>query len=338
MTTVSAPTGFSPNVTNTLAKAMPPSETAKAILAETQIGKSTHHINKIEAHLDALAAQDPKTANAVRAEVMKRLSATEQGELSRVRVGDMRVTAEGQSFNHAPKGPNLPSQEDWLAMAKAAGDPRYYGYVTIAKSENLDALKKAMDDVYNSVVSLPLGDNGSTVGDALDWVGNQVSGIDREAIMNGVRTVVCPIPAIGPNAGLSGYAILGGGVNGGVQFDPKTGQITIGGGVEVGFGVGAKMSIKNAQLNKNESVQGGYGGSDGFGGGVGVVTGTQVGIASASAQYKIAGSASKNDPSFKGRTSAQASLGGSVGANANLALTGYGSYTTPTLYDLGCKK
>jgi hypothetical protein len=340
MTNVSNANRTSPTFTTTITVTLPPfdpADAAKSILASTKIGSSAHHIDKIEASLDRISARYPEIANQVRDEVMKQLSPVEQGALMRVREGEMRIAADGKSFNYAPKGQSSPTQEDWIARAKTDGHPDYLGYVKLAGSEAVDAVKKAMDDVYNGVATLPVGDTGYKVGDGLDWIGNQVSGIDRDAVMNGVRTVVCPVPAMGPNLGLSGYAILGGGVNGGVQFDPKNGEFTIGGGVEVGVGIGAKMSIKNAQLNKNENIQAGYGGSDGFGGGFGVVTGGQAGPISGSAQYEIAGTASQKDPSFAGRTNVQFGPGG-IGVNVNASLTGYGSYTTPALYDLGCKK
>jgi hypothetical protein len=308
-----------------------PKETAKAILADTQIGKTSHHIQKIEAHLDALSKNDPITANLVRQEVMKGLSPLEQGQLKAVRTGEMRIDVNGYPHNFIPG----PSTEAWIAKAKADGNPSYLALVKQAGSDSIDAVKQAIDDVYNGVKTLPVGDTGLTVGDGLEWAGNTVSGIDREAIMNGVRSAVCPLPAVGPNVGVSGYAILGGGVNGGLQFDPKTGQFTAGAGAEVGIGIGAKMTIKNAQLNHNKSAQAGYGGSDSIGGGVAVAGNIQAGLVSFGGQYEIAGTASKKDPSLEGRTTAQFGPGG-VGANATLTLNAYGSYTTPALYNLGC--
>jgi hypothetical protein len=344
MTNVSNANLTSPSFTTSITATLPPldpADLAKSILASTKIGESAHHIDKIEARLDAIAAKDPANANQVRDEVMKRLSPMEQGELMRVREGEMRIAADGKSFNYAPKGQASPTQEDWIARAKADGNPDYLGYVKLAQSEAIDAVKKAMDDVYNGVATLPVGDTGYKVGDGLDWIGNQVSGIDREAVMNGVRSVVCPIPAMGPNLGVKGYAGLGGGVNAGAQFDLSSGQISFNGGVEVGVGVGGGVTLwknQGAKLIKDKSLQGGYGGSEsGVTVGVGVNTNLQLGPVAGGAQFEIAGTASKKDPSLLGRTSAQVGPGG-IGLTANANLSAYGGYTTPALYDLGCKK
>jgi hypothetical protein len=61
-----------------------PSLIAQGILADTQIGKTAHNIEKIAAGLGQFAQNDPLKAAYVKTEVMNALSPTEQGELSSV--------------------------------------------------------------------------------------------------------------------------------------------------------------------------------------------------------------------------------------------------------------
>jgi RHS repeat-associated protein len=153
-----------------------------------------------------------------------------------------------------------------------------------------------------------------------------------------VQALVCSLPSLGPSVGLSAYAGLGGGVSGGIQIDPKNGQISISGGIDVGAGVGAGASFgtRNPGINRSRSLQGGYGGSPaGFTGGVAATGNVQLGPVAFSGSYEIAGTASKNDGSASGRTSIGAGLGG-TGVNANGNLSGYGGFTLPALWNIGC--
>jgi hypothetical protein len=89
MSTLNTATGINifPSHTNPLVPVLQPAQIAQSILADTQVGSSAHNIEKIEAHLVAIAANEPATASLVRAETMKALSHTEQGELSRLAGG-----------------------------------------------------------------------------------------------------------------------------------------------------------------------------------------------------------------------------------------------------------
>jgi hypothetical protein len=76
-------------------------DTAKAILADTRIGKSSHHIEKIEEHLKALSREDPITANLVRQDVMKALSPLEKGQLESVGAGEIQSTQD--KYRHSDR-------------------------------------------------------------------------------------------------------------------------------------------------------------------------------------------------------------------------------------------
>jgi hypothetical protein len=83
MTLVSLANTITPTFANVLKSQASPAQIAKQILADTQIGPSSHHIDQIASGLENVAQSDPTKEANVRAEVIKGLSPAEQGELSR---------------------------------------------------------------------------------------------------------------------------------------------------------------------------------------------------------------------------------------------------------------
>ncbi len=141
-----------------------PSDIAQTILQDTQnpslvlrnsIGLPQNRIEQIEARIDSLAQNDPALADSVRAEVIKGLSPMDQGKLLAVQDGVMKIGPDGQGYNYAESGKGM-NQDQWIANAKANGHPDYAGYVLIAGSDDVSAVKKAMDDVYNGRAVLPI--------------------------------------------------------------------------------------------------------------------------------------------------------------------------------------
>jgi hypothetical protein len=69
---------------NRLGTGTQPFDLARAILTETQIGKTGHHIDSIAEHLGAITNQDQGGGGKVLDAVMQMLSTTEKGQLERV--------------------------------------------------------------------------------------------------------------------------------------------------------------------------------------------------------------------------------------------------------------
>ncbi len=143
--------------------------------------------------------------------------------------------------------------------------------------------------------------------------------------LNGLRSVVCRLPTIGVGGSAGGYAGLGGGVTGGVSFDPRNGSIQIGAGVEVGVGVGAR-----GRLVTGRQATAGFGGRPGVNAAVGVSGNLQAGPVGLGVSRDIIGT-NRGDPA----TQVNASLGG-AGLSANLNLTASGGYTTSGFYSVRC--
>jgi hypothetical protein len=121
---------FTPN-------SMPLADLAKTILADSQIGKAGHNIDKIAAHLGAITQKDWSNGGQVFDAVMKRLSYTEQGELLRA----TSAFAEG-SINMDPFGQTR----------------KILGPIVDAAAQKIEDVKNAATDVVdttiNSVVEL----------------------------------------------------------------------------------------------------------------------------------------------------------------------------------------
>jgi RHS repeat-associated protein len=139
--------------------------------------------------------------------------------------------------------------------------------------------------------------------------------------------VVCRLPSVGGGGSAGGYGGLGGGVNGGVSIDPKTGQVSIDLGLEVGVGLGAY-----GKLNSSKQAIGFKGNKSGFRGAVGVSANAQFAVVSAGANITLIGTGVKKSTGVKDRTTLSAGLGG-AGLSANANLAGGVGYTTPALWD-----
>jgi hypothetical protein len=126
------------------------------LIVKEPMVKVFRNMDKIEAHLDHVAATNPDLATATRAEIMSRFSPAEQGELLRRQDGIMKMGPDNLGFNYAAPGKGM-SQDAWIENAKATGHPDYARYVQLAGSEDVGAVKKAMDDVYTGRAVMPPG-------------------------------------------------------------------------------------------------------------------------------------------------------------------------------------
>jgi hypothetical protein len=118
-------------------------------LAENRIGHSAtaaHRIDFIEARLDKLADTDPAYAAAVRAEVMRGLSPTEQAELQRREPGITRDAGGGQT-THFSTTTTL-TQDQWIDQARAGNYRDYAIYARLAGANDNASIGRAMDDVF----------------------------------------------------------------------------------------------------------------------------------------------------------------------------------------------
>ena len=148
--------GISP--TNSIASAPPPQTDPKVeaarILNETRIGNgdnAAHRLNFVEAALDKIADTDPALAASVRAEVIKGLSPTEQGQLLAITDGTTRDAGNGQTVTFAAK--STMTQEQWIEKARAGGYRDYAVFAQLAGSNDNAAILKTMDDVQNGRIT-----------------------------------------------------------------------------------------------------------------------------------------------------------------------------------------
>jgi Tuberculosis necrotizing toxin len=142
--------GVSPTIT--VATAPPqtdPKAEAARILNETRIGSgatATYRIDFIEAKLDKIADADPKFAAAVRAEVMKGLSTTDQAALTRGEPGITRDAGNGQTVGFSTT--STKTQDQWIAEARAGNYRDLAIYTRLAGANDNASIKRAMDDVF----------------------------------------------------------------------------------------------------------------------------------------------------------------------------------------------
>ena len=146
-----------PNTTS-VPKASPPQTDPKVeaarILDETRIGSganATHRVEFIEAKLDKIADADPALAAAVRAEVVKGLSATERGELARLEPSIVRDAGNGQTVNFSAT--STKSRDQWINEARAGNYRDYKIYAQLAGANDNASINKAIDDVYNGRIT-----------------------------------------------------------------------------------------------------------------------------------------------------------------------------------------
>ena len=139
-------------ISNTTATLPQPVQTdpraeAARILATTQIGSgpnAAHRIDFIEAALDRIA--DPAFAAAVRAEVVKGLSTTEQGQLAAMAPSVIRDAGNGQTVRFSTT--STKTQDQWIAEARAGNYRDLAIYTQLAGANDNASIKRAMDDVY----------------------------------------------------------------------------------------------------------------------------------------------------------------------------------------------
>ena len=124
-----------------------PRAEAARILATTQIGSgpnAAHRIDFIEAALDRIA--DRAFAAAVRAEVVKGLSTTEQGQLAAMAPSVIRDAGNGQTVRFSTT--STKTQDQWIAEARAGNYRDLAIYTQLAGANDNASIKRAMDDVY----------------------------------------------------------------------------------------------------------------------------------------------------------------------------------------------
>ncbi len=144
-----ASTVTGPAVARSPSASTDPRVEAARILADTRIGNganAAHRLNFVEAALDRLADNDPAFAAAVRTEVVRGLSATEQGQLLAMSAGTTRDAGNGQTVTYADNSPL--TQAQWIDAARAGGYRDYAIYANLAGSNDNAAVGRAIDDVY----------------------------------------------------------------------------------------------------------------------------------------------------------------------------------------------
>jgi DNA/RNA non-specific endonuclease len=145
-TTTSVPRAPAPKVD--------PKAEAARILNDTRIGsgdKAAHRIGFIEAKLDKIADTDPALAAAVRIEVMKGLSTTEQAQLQRAEPGIMRDAGNGQTVRFSTT--STKTQDQWIAEARAGNYRDLAIYTRLAGANDNASIKRVMNDVFDGKIT-----------------------------------------------------------------------------------------------------------------------------------------------------------------------------------------
>lgn len=149
-----------------------------------------------------------------------------------------------------------------------------------------------------------------------------VSGLWKDFV-EGVRPTLCSLPSFSLGGGADLYAVAGGSIGGGINFDLAKGRVGISGYTAVGLGLGADVG-PNVGLGPSGGgvVSGNLAVSGGFA--LPVAPGINVGT---SGTYNVLGT----DPGFSGGGIGRAGTPlGYVNAGANVG------FSTPSLYDLNC--
>jgi A nuclease of the HNH/ENDO VII superfamily with conserved WHH len=152
MATQIASVAPSNTVTNATLSQTDPRVEAARILSETQIGtgpNAAHRINFIEAKLDSIG--DPATAAAVRAEVMRGLSTTEQAQLAAAAPGLTRDAGNGNTVTFVDN-PGV-TQEQWVNQARVGNYRDYRIFAQLAGANDNASILQAMDDVQNGRIT-----------------------------------------------------------------------------------------------------------------------------------------------------------------------------------------
>jgi RHS repeat-associated protein len=146
-----------------------------------------------------------------------------------------------------------------------------------------------------------------------------------EEVADVITNVMCGIPAIDGGFGWDGYAGLGGSISGGVTFNPKNGQLSL--GFDLGVGVGGGGGVRGTS-------GGSFGGSPAsdepsplFGGGMNVNGTLVTPVGGATGSYQLIGSET-------GAWSTAATSGAALGGNVNIS--GHGEMNTPAAFKLDC--
>lgn len=147
-----------------------PKVEAARIRNETRIGtggKATYRVDFIEAKLDKIADTDPALAAAIRAEVVKGLSTTDQAVLSRSEPGLTRDAGNGQTVTFAANS-NV-TQEQWIEKARAGNYRDYAIFAQLAGANDNPAILKAMDDVQSGRITPSQFAAAGTAVDEKSW-------------------------------------------------------------------------------------------------------------------------------------------------------------------------
>jgi Tuberculosis necrotizing toxin len=203
--------GVSP--ATTIASAPPrqtdPKAEAARILAETRIGtgdNAGHRVDFIEVKLDKIADMDRAFAAAVRAEVVKTLSLTDQGRMER----DALAQIEQDIWRDAGNGQALPysttsrhTQDQWITQARANNYPDLRVYEILAGANDNGSIKRAMDAVFNGTIPpSQLNDARAAVAEK-SWTENVGDFLASVSPTGRILEAAQPaIAALGRNAGL----------------------------------------------------------------------------------------------------------------------------------------
>ncbi|MDR3476114.1 MAG: hypothetical protein P4M09_31090, partial [Devosia sp.] len=145
---------------------------------------------------------------------------------------------------------------------------------------------------------------------------------------NLLKNLVCSLPTIGGGGGIDAYDAVGGSVSGGISFNPRNGQISVGLGLGVGVGIGGGAYGK---------FGGGPNGGVGAGGSAPLPFASGGVVVNAAAELGLGVGVSRQllgtSPGDWGATVARA--GPDATANANVGVAG--NLNAPALYNLGCK-
>jgi RHS repeat-associated protein len=138
------------------------------------------------------------------------------------------------------------------------------------------------------------------------------------------KSLYCRLPALGISGSLRAYSGIGGGVTGDIIFDPKTGELGISGGVDVGVGYGYGVE---GRASRSDAYTAGRNVPSGFSGSVGANVNVRAGPASFGAGVTLIG---EDGPDFGGVSGNIQPGRTGLTANANIGVRGgYGGQILP---------
>jgi len=154
-------------------------------------------------------------------------------------------------------------------------------------------------------------------------VGRPQSQEPIKALLDRAKDLYCSLPSIGFSMSARGYDVLGGGFAFDLAFDPKSGRLGFGGGLDVGVGYGGEV-----RWSAGNSATFGRSVPDGWSGSVGANANVRLGPVAAGASTTLIG---RNGPGFGGVSAGIRPGGTGATINANLGgRVGYGGQVAPS--------